>query len=195
MAYRDNKTILKQEYIYDFTVLKQDEAAYFGEPVTFIGVPSDNGNGSMIQVNTSMAITAKAKNPDGAWEFVRYFFTEEYQSKIEDSFPILESAYPALMEKAKEKPYYTDSETGEKVEYDNTYWIANQEVNIGVNTDEDNQRMMNFIKSVSGKYSYDQEIMKIVNEEAASFYSDQKSVDEAASIIQNRVSTYISESR
>lgn len=194
-SYREGKTLLLSGYFSNFRNIREYEKARLDDSLAFVGFPCENKNGTAIYPDMEFAITSKAKNPDGAWEFVRYFFTEEYQSKIEESFPILESAYPALMEKAKEKPYYIDSETGQKVEYDNTYWIANQEVNIGVNTDEDNQKMMNFIKSVSGKYSYDQEIMKIVNEEAAPFYSGQKSVDEVASIIQNRVNTYISESR
>lgn len=194
-AYREGRTLLLNAYFYNFGSIREYEQARFGDKMAFIGFPCENKNGSAIYPDLEFSITAKAKNPDGAWEFVRYFFTDEYQNQIDGSFPIRESAYPALMEKAKEKPYYIDSETGEKVEYDNKYWIANQEIDIGVNTDEDNQRMMDFIRSVSGKYSYDQELLNIINEEAASFYSGQKSVDEAASIIQNRVNIYISESR
>lgn len=193
MAYRDNKTILKQEYIYDFRTLKQDEAAYFGEPVTFIGVPSDNGNGSMIQVNTSLAITAKAKNPDGAWEFIKTLLTDEAQENS-GSIPIKISALNKLAEKAKERPYW-ENENGEKEYYDYTVWMGDQSIVVEPNTDEDNQRMMDFIKSVKNVYEYDTDIFKIIDEEVQAYFSGQKSVDEVADIIQNRASTYISESR
>lgn len=193
MAYRDNSTILKQEYIYDLRVLKQDETAYFGEPVTFIGVPSDNGNGSMLQVNTSLSITSKAKNPDGAWEFIKTLLTDEAQENP-DGFPIKVSAFNKLAEKAKERPYW-ENENGEKEYYDDQIWIGDQSVKVEPNTDEDNERMIDFIKSVKNVYEYDTDLFKIIDEEVQAYFSGQKSVDEVADIIQNRASTYISENR
>lgn len=193
MAYRDNTAILKQEYIYDLRVLKQDEAAYFGEPVTFIGVPSDTGNGSMLQVNTSLSITSKAKNPDGAWEFIKTLLTDEAQENP-DGFPIKVSAFNKLAEKAKERPYW-ENENGEKEYYDDQIWIGDQTVTIEPNTDEDNERMIDFIKSVKNVYEYDTDLFKIIDEEVQAYFSGQKSVDEVADIIQNRASTYISENR
>lgn len=193
-AYRDGKTLLNSAYLFSFQNIREIEQGQFGEPITFVGFPCDNGNGACIITNTAnMAITSKAKNPDGAWEFVRYFLTDEYQNTITGSFPLKTSAYPALMEKAKEKPYYMDGD--EKVEYDNTYWIGDTQINIGVNTDADNERIMNYIKSVTSVANYDQSLMNIINEEAGAYFSGQKSIDEVAEIIQNRASTYISENR
>ncbi|MGN1135277.1 MAG: extracellular solute-binding protein [Oscillospiraceae bacterium] len=193
MAYRDDTAILKQEYIYDFRTLKQDEAAYFGEPVTFIGVPSDNGNGSMLQVNTSLSITSKAKNPDGAWEFIKTLLTDEVQDNP-DGLPIKTSSFNKLAEKAKERPYW-ENENGEKEYYDETVWMGEQTITVEPNTDEDNERMINFIKSVKNVYEYDTDLFKIIDEEVQAYFSGQKSVDEVADIIQNRASTYISENR
>lgn len=192
-AYRDNKTILRDEYIYSFRTFKQDEEGYFGEPVTMIGIPSDNGNGSMFQINTSLAIMAKAKNPDGAWEFIKTLLTDEVQENIGE-LPIKLSALDKLAEKAKERPYW-ENEKGEKEYYDEQVWIGEQQFVITPNTDEDNQRMMDFIKSVNTVYEYDADLLKIIDEEVQAYFSGQKSVDEVTDIIQNRASTYISESR
>lgn len=192
-SYRDGKTILKSEYLYDFRTLKRDEAADFGEAVTFIGVPSETGNGSNIQLNCSLAITSKAKNPDGAWEFIKTLLSDEAQANV-SGYPVKLSAFNALAEKSKERPYWVD-ENGNKEYYDDTYWIAEQSIVIEPNTDEDNERMINFIKSVKTVYSYDTDLFKIVDEEVQAYFSGQKTVDEVVDIIQNRVSTYISESR
>lgn len=192
--YREDKCILEQIYLYDFTRIRSLEQGDFGEPITFVGFPCDNGNGSVISADSEIAIMAKAKNPDGAWEFVKYFLSDEYQNSVSGSFPIKLSAYDKLKEDAKQKPFYLDDD-GNKVEYDNTYYLGDQQIKIGVNTDEDNERMMNFIQSINSCINYDQELMNIITEEAGAYFSGQKSVDEVVDIIQNRANTYISENR
>ncbi len=192
--YREDKCILEQVYLYDFKRIKSLEQGDFGEAITFVGFPCDNGNGSAISADGEIAITAKAKNPDGAWEFVKYFLSDEYQNSVSGSFPIKLSAYDKLMETAKQKPYYTD-DSGKKVEYDDYYYLGDQQIKIDVNTDEDNERMMNFIKSVNSCINYDQELMNIITEEAGAYFSGQKTVDEVVDIIQNRANIYINENR
>lgn len=192
-AYRNGKTILKSEYLYDFRSLKRDEAADFGEPVTFIGVPSETGNGSTIQFNTSLAITAKAKNPDGAWEFIKTLLSDEGQKNV-SGYPVKLSAFNAMAEKAKERSYWEDAD-GNKEYYDDTYWVADQQFVVEPNTDEDNERIINYIKSVNTVYDYDTDLFSIIDEEVQAYFSGQKTVDEVVDIIQNRATTYVSENR
>ena len=44
-------------------------------------------------------------------------------------------------------------------------------------------------------YSYDQELMNIISEESAAFFSGQKSAKDVAAIIQSRVQIYVNENR
>ncbi len=44
-------------------------------------------------------------------------------------------------------------------------------------------------------YTYDTSIYEIVNEEAASYFNGDKSLDEVASLIQSRVNIYVNEQR
>lgn len=190
--FRDNKALVSEWYMNNFRAIREMEMATFGEKITFKGYPGANGNGASINASTSVAITSKAANPDGAWEFIKYFLSDEYQNEMEWQYPIKISALEAQMEKAKERPYWVD-ENGENQYYDNTYWIANQEIKIDVNTDEDNQRVLDFIKSTTNVSRYDREIYKIIEEEAAPYFEGQKTAQEVADIIQNRVSNYIAE--
>ncbi len=192
VALREDKALFMQAYIGEFAILRQYEKAQFGAPITLIGYPGAEGNGSAINANTELAITANAANPDGAWEFVKYFLSDEYQDQISYNFPIKLSSLNKQMEKAKERPYWED-ENGNKEYYDNSWWIAGQEIKIGENTDEDNQRMLDFIKSVTTKVRYDQDVLNIIKEESAAFFEGQKSAKDVADIIQNRVSNYIAE--
>lgn len=200
MQYRNGKTILSSEYIGRFQVIRELEQGKFGEPVTFKGMPGSNGNGSTFNSSSMLlAITAKSANKDGAWQFVRYFLTDEYQDIYTDintyNFPAKLSALEKKAENAKERPYWENEETGEKEYYDNTYWNGTESINIGVNTDEDNERMMNFIKSITATSNYDTKIQDIITEESAPYFSGQKTAAQAAEIIQNRVANYIAENR
>lgn len=190
--FRDNKALVNTTYMSNFRTIREMEMATFGEKITFKGYPGAKGNGAAINANTSIAITAKAANPDGAWEFIKYFLSDEYQNSFEWSYPIKISALEAQMKKAKERPYWVD-ENGENQYYDNTYYIAGQEIKVGENTDEDNQRVLDLIKSTTNVSRYDLDIYKIIEEEAAPYFEGQKTAKEVADIIQNRVSNYIAE--
>ena len=68
-----------------------------------------------------------------------------------------------------------------------TYRLATQEEVDKV------MELMDLAKPVS--YNGDDEISKIINEEAEAFFKGQKSVDEVAGIIQNRVNNYVGETK
>ena len=53
--------------------------------------------------------------------------------------------------------------------------------------------LMDEAKPVS--YGGEDEVMKIINEEAEGYYSGQKSVDEVVGVIQSRVQIYVSENK
>lgn len=197
--WRTGKTLLSGSYVSRFKEIRQLEQRTFGEPVTFIGYPGSGGNGSVFQSSgTLLAITSKANNSDGAWAFVRQFLTKEYQEMFANPnsyrFSVRLDILEKQMEIAKERPYWED-ENGEKEYYDESYWINDKEIKIGVNTDEDNQKMMDFIKSVDKVANYNENVQKIINEEAGSFFEGQKSAKEVARIIQDRVSTLINEGK
>ncbi len=189
---RDNKAIVSNYYMSNFRAIREMEMATFGEKITFKGYPGVAGNGASINASTSVAITSKAANPEGAWEFIKYFLSDEYQNELSWVYPIKISALEAQMAEAKERMYWLNDD-GEKEYYDNSYWIAGQEINVGENTDEDNQRVLDFIMSTTNVARYDSDIYAIIEEEAAPFFAGQKTAKEVADIIQNRVSNYIAE--
>lgn len=197
-AYREGRTLLNSFYLNRFSDIRELEQGAFGEPITFKGFPGAAGNGAVFNAYTEIAITSKASNPEGAWNFVKYFLSDEYQDQFttKDSyqFPIKKSSLEKLAESAKERPYWED-EDGKKEYYDNTYWNGSESINIGVNTDEDNQRVMDFINSTENISRNDEQVSNIINEEASAFFDGQKSSKEVAEIIQNRVSNYLAESR
>ncbi len=53
--------------------------------------------------------------------------------------------------------------------------------------------LMELAKPVT--YSQGDEVLNIINEEAAAFYKGQKGVDEVASVIQSRIKIYVGENK
>ncbi|MEA4823873.1 MAG: extracellular solute-binding protein [Clostridiaceae bacterium] len=195
LQYRNDKTLLMIMYMYDFAYLHTVEAATFGEPVSLIGFPNDSGAGSAIIANQQYAIASSSKNKDGAWAFLRYFLTDEYQGAIDNGeFPVKLSALEKYKARAMEPNTYED-ENGNTVEMPNTYYIDNQEIDIGYPTQADVDRIYSFISSLDTVYRTDSSLMEIINEEAGAFFVGQKTVEEVSNIIQNRVQIYISETR
>lgn len=194
--WRDGRTLLMTTTISNFTSYNEYQKAYFGEPITPIGFPTDEGNGAVAMADAQYAISAKSKNKEGAWEFLRYYLTEEYQTSDELSWrlPVLKSAVETMMEEAQERPYWED-EDGNKQYYDNTWYLNNEEILIEPMTKEEAQSLYEYILSVNKAYYADEALCEIIEEEAAAYYAGQKTAAEVAEIIQSRAKIYISESR
>ena len=164
----------------------------FGEDISFVGYPNDMGvNNSVIIPDVRLAISAQSQNKDAAWEFVSSLLMEDYQDKIDYSFPIRKSSFEKKAEECSRKPYFMDGT--KKIEYDDTYYMDGVPVNAPNLTSEDILFMTNFIKSVTMLSSNNTSVNNIINEEASAFFSGQKGAKEVADIIQSRLSIYVNE--
>lgn len=169
-----------------------------GDPV-FIGYPSANGNGSCFSSYGGMAISASCANVDAAWSVLRHFLTEEYQTENVWSLPTNRKAFEAKMEEAM-KP--ADEEGGvdsgiaierpvrprQEIWIDDTTTLTMEPL-----TQEDYDKFMELYQSCNTFSSYNQEILDIINEETAAFFDGQKTAEETARLIQNRVSLFVAE--
>ncbi len=194
-AYRENRVLLQVEYFNSFRGYWQLMKGTYGEDINFIGFPTDSRNGSAINPTFKLAMSAKSKLSEGAWQFMRYFLTDEYQDTLTYDFPIKLSRIDALAKEAMEPYTWTDEITGEVTKYPTTWWIGGESIEIGEITQEYVDVVMNFLRSLNQVVRYDTSMMNIINEETAAFFAGSKTAEETAKIIQNRVSIYVSESR
>lgn len=193
--YRDNRTLLLQTYIGSFDNLSYQLNGYLGEDFTFVGFPTMEGNGSYINAYGSLVLSAKSKNLDGAWDFARYYLTDEYQESLQYCLPINKKYFMEQAQKATKRPTYVDYETKEEVEYDQTMYINGEEIVIPPLTQEQLDQVVQFIESVNTSYYYNEDVLNIINEEMGAFYSGQKTARDAAAIIQSRAQLYVDENR
>lgn len=192
--YRENKTLLMSSYIGDFTNLNNSINGYFGEDVSCVGFPTDNGMGSILGANEQYVLSAKSKNLDGAWQFIRYYLTDEYQKEVRWGLPISKDVFMEKSKEALQKDYYID-ENGEKVETEEWFEVNGESIEIQPLTQAQLDEIVNFIQSVTKRQYYNQAIQDIVTEETQAFFAGQKSAKEVAGIIQSRAQLYVNENR
>ncbi|MCL2718439.1 MAG: extracellular solute-binding protein [Lachnospiraceae bacterium] len=156
----------------------------FGEPVIFIGYPTEEGSGNIAHSDTLMAINQNCANYDVAWSFIRSLFAEEYQINSSQAIflPIRKSALEEIMK--KEKRGGTVTWRGSNVVFEATK-----------PTEVEKQQLRDLIESVTQTRRWDVRIEDILKEEAQSFLTGLKSAEEAADIAANRIEIYISEMR
>jgi len=169
----------------------------YGEPITFIGYPTQSGTGSAITSGeVLLAMSSKSKNKEAAWEFIRGFLTSDYQNSTDIwSFPILKTALDAKFKTAMTPEYYED-ENGNQVEQIKTSWGYNDfNVDIYAATQEDVDAVMKLINGVDSVYEMDNNMYSIISEESAAFFAGQKNAKEVADVIQSRIQIYVNENR
>ena len=177
----------------------------FGEPITAIGFPSASTNGVMAYGNNGISINAASKNKDAAWSFIESLLTKEALSNdmFQWGLPISRAVYEDQMKEAMTPNYLLDEtgeivldEEGNPVEISNySYGWGDFEMDIYAVSEEEAAKMMDTINRIDGAYSYNEQLMAIIEEESAPYFAGQKTVDEVADIIQNRIQLYVNESR
>ena len=156
----------------------------FGEPVSVTGYPSSESSTASCYMGTMLAIYSGSDNKEAAWEFLKYFFTEEAQKALESKYqsPVLTSVFEEQIEKALN----LDPNVGGSMLFD----ISGYPTQISAEMAEGYRDLIYGMNSLG---SYDYEIRDIVLEEAAPYFYDQKSADDVIALIQNRVQTLVDE--
>ncbi len=192
--WRQGKVLASFNYIQDFRGFNNLEKGTFGEDVTMIGFPSANGDGSVITPDKQLAMSARSRSKDGVWEFLRTFLLDEYQSNNIYGFPLSIKRLDELGKEAMEKPYYLEDD-GTKVEYDDTFYIGEEEIVIPPMTQQEVDDFKEALYSFKEAHKVDYTLANIIKEEAAPFYAGQKSAKDVAAVIQSRVQIYVNENR
>ncbi|MBR4966286.1 MAG: extracellular solute-binding protein, partial [Lachnospiraceae bacterium] len=192
--YRQDKAILSYAYISDFREFNRMEQGTFGEKVALVGFPGNEGRGAILCLGQICAISAKSKNKDVAWEFVREYMTTQYQEEIGYNFPTRISVCEKQMEEQMKKMTYTDMD-GVEHEYDDTYYINGEEIVIHPISKERAEYVFDYISGIESVYFVNDQISNIVKEEAAPLFAGQKNSKQVVEIIQSRVQTYVNEGR
>ena len=193
---KEGKVLLTNGGSLDMESVELYEAMFNGD-ITFIGYPNKDKDGSYFSFENQLGIYSKSKNKDAAWEFLKTFLTKEYQGNRNNVYgnPTRQDAFDMLVKSKTATEKYTD-ELGNEVEPLESGWGWDDlNVDIGPLTDKQAQMYIDLVNNTDKTGEYNDEIGNIITEEAKAYFSGQKSLDETADIIQNRVKTYVNENR
>lgn len=192
---QNKELLLVQNTIVDFTDIML-YSRLFGEDVTFIGYPTVNGTGNAFDCQgMNMGIYAKSKNPEGAWEFLKYLLSEEYQKNhcYPDYFPVNRKCLQYYIDITSADKQYT-TEEGITIEpYSCEIGYDDYQVKLGAMTEEEIEGFWRLVDSTTRTNSYEEELMNIILEEARAYFEGNKSAVDTAKTIEQRVNLSLSE--
>jgi hypothetical protein len=197
--YRENRTLIEYMSTWDFRDIVSYEKVDFGEPITFLGFPNaSGGTGITARARMETAIMAKAKNPDGAWEFVKglQYYGDPFIESIGYAplmfFPLVVSELDTAAKNSLVPAFQYDFVTGERIPRENWLSPILSEIQPD-NTEADNAKMYTLFDSIDGIHRTVPAIDNIIDEETAVYLAGDRSAEETAAIIQNRATTYLEE--
>lgn len=203
-ALLEGKQLLYQTSVWSFSNYPWTMADFYGNDFSFIGYPSTTGCATSFQLNEGLCIGATCADKDGAWQFVRQLFTQEYQEENCYNLPTNAALFNEQTESLMTIEYETDGdgnyildENGEKIVVAKA-WIYDNETyeqlgTIDVLTQADIDRVLDLYERTTAVFRTDEDILDILNEATAGYFAGQTSLDEAVRVIQNRVSLYVAE--
>lgn len=180
------KVLLSAYNLTDFAEI-QLYTEIFGDKLTYIGYPTIEGNGALMTMGSTFAVTKNCEMPEHAWKLIREYF-----------LPVEEDA--------NSQGYYSYNLSIRNDEFDkfcknamsddnNGSWgWGDFEVEIKPATQEQVDEVKDLIANITAvDGAVSSAMLNIINEEAAAFFNGQKSAQEVASIIQSRMQVYLSE--
>lgn len=197
VQWMNDTTLTNYMWLSFFTSYSNTKQTTFGEDISLIGFPTSTGSGSSAYVDYGFALSSDSDYQQEGWDFISYFISDEYQNNFGDYyFAVKRSALDAQADRAMNPEVETyEDEFGETQVYENTYYVGEEEIVIQPPTQADVDYVMSFLESLNHRQTASEDITAIIQEEAAAFFSDQKTAEAVASNIQSRVQILVNEKR
>ncbi len=165
-----------------FSFTKDIEAR---DDLTLVGYPSPDGSGGKLEFSENIAISATCPDKEGAWQFVREYFTDAAENRISSGISSRIDNFEQYMYKTS---HFTDHD-GNSVEY----YGSKGEKYYPLSPEEE-ETVRNYILGCDTIYGdYDSDILDICLEEVSAYFSGEITAENAADMIQNRASITLSE--
>lgn len=146
----------------------------YGSDYRFAGFPTQSRQGSSFGISQRMSISSTSKHKEAAWAFIRMVLDVKNQANTE-YLPVIQSELDKRIALARE-----ENETMPEAKLED-YDI------------EQFNRLLNSIDLIED--GADTTLYLIIAEEAGAYFSGDRTLEEAAEIIQSRVSIYVSETK
>ena len=206
--FRDGKAIAQTISIGDFSNLQDYSYSYAPDTkLDFVGFPAPDGDGmSFTTANLKFLVSAKGSFTDAAWDFVKIFLSDDYQSNQSWGFPIKKTAL-----EAKKQDMLDQIKRNEEDQNNNDGGVDDGGIVIGTATTaaiaiddiwynrqltaEDVETVYNYVLAAKKQLVYDTSLFDIINEESSAYFAGTKSLDEILPLMESRITIFLSEGR
>lgn len=192
-AYRQNTALLYEENFYTPFCWREMRVGPFGdEPVTCVGYPTSakNSCGAYFVPDYQLAVNSQSFYGDEAWDFIMNLLSDQAQSEIDMALPAKRSVMKTRMAEALEPVRNFD---GTVIGTARQYFLGSTPIPLGNATEEEMAEFEAFVEQVSECRYYDASIDNILYEESGMYFAGDQSAEDAAKMIQSRVSLYLNE--
>lgn len=167
-----------------------------GGKAVMIGFPMEDGSvGSGFDPTRTLGMSSACKNKEAAWLFLRELLLPKYKDmdalsqkrvpQLWEGIPVNRSDYDLLI-KASASGKLTDAYHGMSV-------LGYPGITYHASPKSDIARFDDLVNSIELISLYDQTVYDIAHELAGAYFAGHKTLDEAAQLIQDRVSRYLDE--
>ncbi len=184
--------------IFNFETLYDTVKGKFHGNGVIAGYPCDSKrSGTWLNASEGMwGIMANSDNIDGAWSFLREYFTDWYYNDTSGggryAFPVIREVFDQRAEALTQDITYYDDDMNEKTGKRTYKYPDGSEETIENCTPEECEHYKDIVLSAELMRS-DNAACIIISEENERFYAGECSAEEAAAAIQDRVTIYLSE--
>ncbi|MDE7251606.1 MAG: extracellular solute-binding protein [Acetatifactor sp.] len=189
-----SEEILLNPMTIQYVDMFQLNRAIFDDEVTYIGFPSESGNGTkMMILRNAFGISQNCKDKEAAWEFLKTLYTSD--ANIIGRFPVYKPSLEKAFEFASTGVYRTDENADRTKNPKYYYYYGGLTIEIYAATDEEIRQIRSLIENAEPADIRTPGIYTIMQEEAEAFFAGQRSAEETAEAMQGRVALYINEHR
>ncbi|MCR5213784.1 MAG: extracellular solute-binding protein [Eubacterium sp.] len=196
------KRLLEDDSVLCFNIygdIMDIQMAEFGfgdiSDINIIGYPE---KGTLVSYYGALAMSSECKNKEAAWEFMRILLTEEYGSKnytdTLSNIPVRKDVLEAYLEAYRHEGTFTDifgNEANGKASGGMT--MGDLLIQNRIISEKEEKYFYNILDNINGTYGCNNTVEDIIVEEAGDYFDGNKTAEEVAEIVQDKVSTYLSE--
>ncbi len=186
-AYRENRALLYPTQIYSLKNYHGTAQCWFDNAdVTLTGTPiGEKGNGGVFAANGLITVSSVSQHKEEIWGFIKFCLREDNQLMNEFCIPVNRNALARAMEQDQQSVGELDK---------TWYTIGDEQIEITPATAEEAEELLCYMEEIALSTGLDDTtIQNIVEEETARCFAGDCTAEEAAKIIQGRVSLYLAE--
>lgn len=172
-----------------------DIQALYGDDIVVTGFPRNDRQG-VAQSGNAWSINRNSAHKDGAWAFLQFLLSRQYQEKIAGSFSVYRDIFEGELLRYSEPDSYQLylPETGGIITVTNTYHLPVSGLDIEAMTQDQIETVRKLAEnSAAYEFTEDDGAWNIIYEEAGAYFAGDRSIEKTMEILQNRMDVYLSE--